>query len=349
MTLLVFLLVLSFLVCIHELGHFVMARRAGVKVEEFGFGYPPKMWRFFKDKRGTEYTVNWLPFGGFVRLHGEDAEASQVTNGDTVAFYAKKKRVRLVIIVAGAVMNFIFGAVAFGILYSKSGIPEQLGYVLVEEVTADTPAAKAGLVRGDTIYGLMTDGVLAPIKTTIEFQTELAGRAGQTVTLSLGEGKTKDVYVRKTEERPEGQGALGVAITDFRLMQYPWWQMPVRGMWIGIKAAFGFGVFLLEALGKMLYDWVATGVAPKDVAGPVGIVHLAQKEGLLTSGWEMILNFAAILSINLGVVNLLLFPALDGGRAIFVLLEGIIKKEKLAKVERAANMVGMALLLLMIV
>lgn len=348
MTVFWFILVLSFLVFIHELGHFVMARRAGVRVDEFGFGYPPKMFRFWKDKKGTEYTVNWLPFGGFVRMNGEDPDTTQM-GVDPTAFYAKKKRARLGIIVAGALMNFLFGAVAFGILYTKSGIPTNLGYVLIEEVKEGSPAHAAGLKEGDRVKELMIDGARESIVTVDQFVTKISEYKGKTVDLGLVDENSVQVYVRMDSEIPEGQGALGVAITDFEMKHFPLWQMPFRGMWVGIKAAFNFGLFLLQALGSMFYNLLFMGVVPKDVAGPVGIIHMAQKENLLTSGWEMILNFAAILSINLGVVNLLPIPALDGGRAVFVLLEGLIKKEKLAWFERRANTIGMALLLLMIV
>lgn len=349
MTLFWFVFILSFLVFIHELGHFFMARRAGVKVEEFGFGYPPKMFRFWKDREGTEYTVNWLPFGGFVRMSGEDPDSGELDARNQSAFYAKNKRARLGIIVAGAVMNFIFGAVAFGILYTKSGIPTNLGYVLVEEVKNDSPAFVAGLKQGDIVRELVVAGSSEEVNSVTGFVQRVSEFKGSTIQLRLDDDKLLDVYVRTDAEIPEGQGALGVSITDFAMKQYPLWQMPFRGMWVGTKAAVNFGVFLLQSLGKMFYDMIFMGIVPKDVAGPVGIVHMAQKENLLTSGWEMILNFAAILSINLGVVNLLPIPALDGGRAVFVLLEGIIKKERLTWLEKRANAAGMILLLLMIV
>lgn len=358
MTLLIFVLVLSFLVFVHELGHFFMARRAGVRVEEFGFGYPPKMFRFWKDKKGTEYTVNWLPFGGFVRMYGEESDGvtsavktstDSQNSGETDAFYSKKKRARLGIIIAGAVMNFIFGAVAFGAIYTYSGIPTNLNHVLVEEIVADSPAEAAGLVVGDRVVGMLVGDSEVKVNTVSGFVDEVSKLKGNEVPVLLDDGRQVLVYARMDEEIPEGQGSMGVAITDFEMKHYPLWQMPFRGMWVGIKAAVAFGGFLLGALGKMFGDLFFSGIVPKDVAGPVGIVHMAQKENLLTSGWISLLNFAAIISINLGVVNLLPIPALDGGRAVFVMLEGIVGKKRLAKVEQRANAVGMGLLLLMIV
>ncbi|MFC1653310.1 RIP metalloprotease [Patescibacteria group bacterium] len=349
MTLLIFLLILSFLVFIHELGHFVMARRAGVKVEEFGFGYPPKAITLFTDKKGTEYTFNWLPFGGFVRLHGEDGS---VNTDESHAFYSKKKRKRLGIIVAGAIMNFVFGVVAFGAIYTKTGIPTNLEYVRIDEITEGSPAEQAGLVVGDRVVAVSHEGDKKEVKTNEDFILTLSGKRGAEVTLEVdgeNENEQKIVYVRKEDEIPEGEGAIGVAITDFEMRHYPIWQMPFRGMWVGLQAAVAFGVFLLGAIVTMFKELIFSGIVPKDVAGPVGIVHMAQKEGLLTSGFVSILNFSAILSINLGVVNLLPIPALDGGRAVFVMLEGLVGKKALEKIEQKTNTVGFILLLAMIV
>lgn len=355
MTLLIFLLILSFLVLIHELGHFVMARRSGVRVEEFGIGYPPRAVRLFTDKHGTDYTLNFLPFGGFVRLYGEETPES----GDGVVeedarelFYRKPKRVRLAIIVAGAVINFLFGAVAFGAIYTKTGIPTPLEYVKVDEVVSASPAEAAGLVAGDKILGITPVDEFLTISSVDQFVNFLREHRGQEIVLDVerdGERIHQPIYVRSQEETPEGQGAIGVAISDIEFRHYPLWQMPFRGMWVGLRSAVGFGWFLLGALGGMVRDLVFFGVVPKEVAGPVGIVYVAQKEGLLTSGWLSILNFSAVLSINLAIVNLLPFPALDGGRALFVLIEGVFGKPIKPGLERWANGLGMGLLLLLIV
>jgi regulator of sigma E protease len=290
-----------------------------------------------------------LPFGGFVRMSGEDPDAGELDVRNQGAFYVKSKRARLGIIVAGAVMNFIFGAIAFGVLYTKSGIPEYFGHILIERVAEGSPAEEAGLSVGEKIIGVVIEGQNVAVADFEQLSGVLEPVQGKKVGILLDGGVIREVYVRTDNEKPKDQGRIGVGGADHTMKQYPLWQMPFRGMWIGTKAAVNFGVFLLESLGKMFYDMIFMGIVPKDVAGPVGIVHMAQKENLLTSGWEMILNFAAILSINLGVVNLLPIPALDGGRAVFVLLEGFIKKERLTWLEKRANALGMILLLLMIV
>src|SRR3990167_7784255 len=150
MTLLIFLLILSVLVLVHELGHFLMAKRAGILVEEFGFGLPPRIWG--KKIGETIYSVNWLPIGGFVKLFGEDAEpviSSQLSVNR--AFFNQKKRVRLAVLIAGGVMNFGLGVVLFSVIYSRLGIPTKTETVRVMEVLADSPAAQAGIKSGEVV------------------------------------------------------------------------------------------------------------------------------------------------------------------------------------------------------
>jgi len=345
MTLFIFILILSFLVIIHEFGHFITARKFGIPVEEFGIGYPPKLIRFYTDKHGTDYTLNWLPFGGFVRLYGEEEGAPSKAEKKGTPFYKKSKKIRLAVIVAGAVVNFIFGAVAFGIIYTKTGIPEPFGHIRVDEVAQGSPAQEAGLVPGDIIVGSNND----KLTNINDFLLTVSESTGQTILLSLEGKEPVETYVRTQEETPQDQGALGVTISDTDFVHYPFWQMPFRGMWVGLKSAVTFGIFLLGAIGGIFAQLFRTGALPEGVAGPVGIVHLATQENLLTSGFLSTLNFAAILSINLAIVNILPFPALDGGRALFIFIEKAIGRKLKPKLEYWANMSGMALLLTLII
>lgn len=350
MDILIFLLVLSFLVIIHELGHFISAKKAGIRVDEFGIGYPPRALTLYKDAAGTEYTVNWLPFGGFVRLYGEDgpptpeASEGQVLSLKNSAFFVKPVWQRLIVVLAGALINFVFGVLVFGGLYTKLGIPAPYNYVKVAEVVADSPAAKAGVLAQDTIRAVIVDGNRTEVKTSSEFIEQLALNQGKTVTWDLGDGNSRQVYVRRQDEIPEGQGATGVRVEDFEMKFYPTWQMPFRGMWVGLKAALNFGYVILQALGTMLYDLVTKGVVPKDVSGPIGIGHMVQKEAALSQGFMAIINFAAILSINLAIINILPFPALDGGRAVFLLFEGITRRRVKPEFEQWVNTAGFLLL-----
>lgn len=349
MTIVYFLLILSFLVIIHELGHFLTAKKAGIKVEEFGIGYPPKAITLYTDKAGTQYTFNWLPFGGFVRLYGEDGmNTAEAT--DAMAFFNKPVLWRMMVVAAGALVNFAFGVLAFGAIYSHVGIPTDFGHIRVDEVAQSAPASEAGIEVLDQIGSVSYGDQTVDVETFDSFVTELGRHRGETVSLYLiNKDKSVDVYVRREDEVPEGEGAIGVTVSDYELRQYPWWQMPVRGMWVGLKSAIGFSVFLLQSLGDMMADLVLRGQVPTEVAGPVGIVDEAGKQGILTQGWLDRLNFAAIISINLAIVNMLPIPALDGGRFVFLVYEGLTKRRIGPELERKINTYGFVTLLGLII
>jgi len=341
------------LVLIHEFGHMVMAKRAGVRVEEFGVGYPPKILSLFKDKSGTEYSLNLLPFGGFVRLLGEEGEESGLKKTGK-EFYTKSKKERLMIIMAGAVMNFLFGVVAFGAIYTKIGIPEAIGAVEVIGVAKNSPAETAGITVGDKVTGVYGDDFSEKTTDFITFAQATSKHAGEEVWISFERETAKydtPVYVRKVDEIPEEEGAIGVTMKDTEFIFYPIWQRPFRGMWIGLQQAIVFGMFLVGALGTMLRDLFVSGVVPAEVAGPVGIGHAVIRNQLLTRDLISVknINFAAVLSINLAIINMFPFPALDGGRVVFVLLEGVMRRRVKPVIERWANMAGFGLLLLLIV
>jgi regulator of sigma E protease len=353
MTILIFIIILSFLVLIHELGHFLTAKKFGIKVEEFGMGYPPKALTLHKDKDGTEYTLNWLPFGGFVRMFGEDgALTSEGKSTQGKAFFDKPVWQRMIVIIAGVSVNFIFGVIAFATIYTIMGIPTVIDGVKINQVANGSPAQEAGLQSGDIITQIQTDELQFPIQDSAGFIAAAQQLAGETALVQFEraeQSQTTEVYVRTKEEVPADQGSIGVVINDFELKRYPTWQMPFRGALVGLQSAVEFGVLLLKSLGGMVANIFTQGKLPVEVAGPVGIVHMAQKEGILTSGWLDRLNFAAILSINLAIINLIPFPALDGGRFIFLIYEGIRRKRINPKIEHYANFAGFLLLISMIV
>ena len=308
MAIISFLIILSILILVHELGHFLMAKRYGIKVEEFGFGYPP---RFFGiKKRGTIYSLNFLPFGGFVRLKGEDL---------------KPKRVRLLVLLAGVVMNFLLGVVLFAAIYTKLGIPEKVDYLVVTAVAKDSPAEQAGIKEEDK---------LVDFKDTDKFIEFINEHRGEEVSLRLKEGREILVTPRLAADTPQGEGALGIAITNVDTVLYPLWQRPFRGMWFGLKEAVSWGREILTSLAK---------INAKDVAGPVGIYEISKD--VTKQGFLAILQFMAILSINLSILNLLPLPALDGGRLIFIGIEAVMKKRVKPEWEQAVHLAGIVLLI----
>ena len=336
------------MVLIHELGHFLVAKWAGVKVEEFGLGYPPRVWG--KKIGETIYSLNVLPFGGFVRLFGEQ-EADLSLKDKIVekfkhrALYVKGKKVRLAVLLAGVVMNFLLGIVAFSLVYSLVGIPEAVDYVVVSAVMPNSPAQEAGFREGDKVFTINGQ----EIKQVNDFVSLMDKNKGQESQIeierrkvSADKGEKMIIKVTPRTNPPEGEGALGVLIANYDNIFYPWWQMPFRGAWTGIKEAVAWGVAMVVGVGTMLVQLITRGMAPQ-VAGPIGIYKITSM--VSQQGALALIKFTGILSINLAVVNVLPFPALDGGRVIFIFLEKVIGRRVKPVIEYWINFVGMALLI----
>lgn len=361
----IFIFILSFLVIIHELGHFLLARKHGVKVNEFGLGYPPKALTLFT-AFGTPFTLNWVPFGGFVRLEGEDGSESNVASEEQKPargkeFFQVKVWQKLSIVLAGPMVNFLFGCLAFSIVFSVTGIPQPLvNQARIDQIMPGSPAELAGLEKGSNISAFITaDSVRTEtpaIKDVQQFVAVHKGEMVQVVTSPVCQGVAcpeseliRELYLRKDSEIPEGQGSIGVVFADYYLVRYPWFLMPIYGSWYGIQQALELGVVMVQALGTIMTNLFTGGGVAADVAGPIGIVHQAQKSNILSSGWMMALGFAGMLSINLAIMNILPIPALDGGRALFIILGGILGQKRIEKIENYANYGGFIVLIGMIV
>lgn len=334
----VFFIVLSILIIVHELGHFVVARKTGVMVEEFGFGLPPRL--FGKKIGETIYSLNALPFGGFVRLHGETDEES-ITNPGR-AFLNKSKKTRAAIVIAGVIMNVLLAIVSFAILYSFTGIPRNTKDVKVVEIAAGSPAQTAGLVVGDIVRKV--DG--KAISSSDEFIASVEQKKGKYVVLDVETNSaTRKVTLIPRENPPAGQGPLGVTITSTEIYYPPVWQRPFYGIYFGLKDAIFWGQTVVVGLWKIVTG-LFVGQVPKDVTGPVGIFAVtsqAAKVGILA-----VVNLVGILSINLAILNIVPFPALDGGRLLFIAIEKAIGRKVVPKVEAVIHTVGMVILLLLL-
>ncbi|MBP7875751.1 site-2 protease family protein [Candidatus Woesebacteria bacterium] len=356
MSILLVILVLSFLVIIHEMGHLLVARWAKVKVEEFGIGYPPKVKELFR-WRGIPITLNWIPFGGFVRLKGEDAEVgSSVAKGD---YRAASRYRRMMIILAGVTINFLFGVLVFSAIFTFTGIPTPLNQARVSSIQDDSPAMESQFPTDVTITAIQSGSnkVLTPSVTDV--QQEILKHRGESISL-ITTGVCKDlvcdqseqryvVYVRTAEETTDGQGAVGIVFQDNLLVQYPAWQMPFRGALYGTIQAVLMGKEILFALGSLVHQLVFAGSVPADLVGPIGIAAQAQQLELANQGWLNSVVFAAMISINLAIMNILPIPPLDGGHLLFILLEPVVKKKRLEKIEYWANYSGFIILIGMII
>lgn len=343
--LIVFFLILSVLVLVHEFGHFISAKIFGIKVEEFGFGLPPRARKLF-EKWGTVFSLNWLPIGGFVKLYGEEySEGDEIVRGSSDRFYDKSARVRSVVFVAGVVMNFILGILLFATVYSVVGIPEKTERVRVEEVVKDSPAEISGFRVGDVVLEIDFDKEKVLIKETDAMVKLVTEKAGESLTVKVvdKEGKERSLLVIPRKNPPVGQGALGVVLSNTELIKYPWWQMPFRGAVVGLNEAVAWGRDIATGLGKMLYGLVTGKGVPSDLSGPVGIYQVSGQ--VIKQGFLATLQFMGVLSINLAVLNILPLPALDGGHVLFLGVEKLIGKKRKNVIEGYVNTAGMIFLL----
>jgi regulator of sigma E protease len=328
-------IVFSVLVLVHEFGHFAAAKRVGAKVEEFAFGFPP---RLYATKRGeTEYAINLIPFGGYVRLLGEEDPSA------AGSLASKTPWQRIQVLTAGAGMNILLGIVLFAATFAI-GVPvaEPVNDVTVAAVAAGSPAAAAGLRANDIIARLDAH----PIKTIADLQQFTLEKAGQETTLTIkrdGEVLPPITIVPRVDP-PAGQGALGIQIANYRtvIRSYPIWE----AAWMGVQRSLEVVAVTLTAP----ID-IARGLIPGEAARPIGVVGIAQLTGAVSSqiptqGWVPILNLTGYLSIGIAIAQLLPRPGLDGGRLVFVLLEWI-RRGKRVRPERE-GMIHLAGLLLLV-
>ncbi len=329
--------VFSVLVFVHEAGHFLAAKWRKVTVEEFGFGLPPRIWG--KKFKGTIYSLNAVPLGGFVKLKGEDPEVAGF--GDADSFRVKSKISRTAIIAAGVLGNLALAWLIFSLLFMV-GNPRISGRVVIEEVVSGSPAEVVGLQTGDTV--LTVDG--QEVSTAEELVFKVKEKAGSVVTLQIDrKGQSLQMQLVPRIEPPEGEGPLGVKIAlidpQVNLVSYPFGQ----ALW---QAASEVGRILegmLVGLVTMIQRLFTRGEVPTEVTGVVGIK--AMTDVAASMGERFFLQFIALLNLNLFIFNLLPIPALDGGRLLFVGLEAALKRKLNPKVEKIANNISLAFLLLL--
>jgi len=329
-TILIFLAILGLLVFAHELGHFITAKLSGVQVDEFAFGFPP---RLFSTKKGeTRYSINSIPLGGYVKMLGEE-DPSQPRS-----FASKKARTRLLILFSGSFMNALLPILLFSLAFM---IPQHIdvGDVTVVEVAEGSPAAQAGLQQGDIIRSL--DGHKIINRGDLSYQIQL--HLGSEVTMAVErEGVLHTVSVVPRWKPPEGQGPTGIATELNNVSQTsesyaPWRAVP--------KAATTYKDTMV-LLKNEVESWFK-GRHPQ-VSGPVGIADLTSE--VAKGGPSPLFSFTAILSINLAIVNMLPIPGLDGGRIFFVLLEKVRGGKRVSpQKEGLVHLIGFVVLILFIV
>jgi len=356
---LVFILILGLLIFSHELGHFVIARRNGIKTDEFGFGFPPRIgglvkiggkWKFIwgnKEIESTDtvYSINWIPMGGFVKIKGENGEEKK----DKDSFASKKPWTRVKVLAAGVIMNFILAWFLYSVGYVV-GNPEAVENgpsIQIVDVVEESPAGQMGLKPGDEIFKTQTlsDGSMIQINTVEDVQSYVGNFKGQEVNLKIKRGQeTLDLKGVPRVSAPEGQGSLGIELAQVSIVKYPWYQAPWLGF-LKLKEVFiTIFVVLFEALKSLFIGKAPSGL---EIAGPVKIFSLTGD--FVRLGYIYVIQFAALLSVNLGIMNALPIPALDGGRILFVLIEKIKGRPVKETTEQFFHTVGFFILILLMI
>lgn len=349
-TAIIFLIVISVLIFVHEFGHFVFAKRAGMKVEEFGFGFPP---RLFGVKKGeTLYSINLIPFGGFVKILGEEGGHEN----EPRSFSAKPILARLSVVVAGVTMNFllaVFLLMLGNFLGLRIGlIDENLALnadaknkqIQIIQVAENSPAKTADLRLLDEIVGFKINGVVKNVLSTKEVQDFVLENAGVKSVILIkraGQSLEKEILPRKSP--PEGQGALGISLALTGVVSYPWYESVWRGVYdaviLTINTILGYWLLIKTLLIK--------GKLMADVSGPIGIATMTGQAARI--GINYLIQFVAMISINLAVLNIIPFPALDGGRALTLIVEKIKGSPVNRKVENLVNTAGFVLLIALMI
>ncbi|TMB85260.1 MAG: PDZ domain-containing protein [Chloroflexi bacterium] len=383
--------VFGLLVLVHEFGHFITAKWAGIRVEEFGIGFPPRIvglrqrdeggweviWmggkRYEEDtydsrkqtpfsgtsggvstpdtpkSNHTIYSINLIPIGGFVRMPGENGDINDESgNYDSQSFAAKSAGKRLIVLVAGVTMNVLLAMVLFTFAFGfgEPNLVPQIG-----KVVPGSPAATAGIRPGDTIVSANNQPVkfFSDLQSIVnaELQADKNQHATVPVTLQIrrpGSAELISTTVNVREHPPAGQGPMGIEAGGKVVFDsIPVWQAPLRG----VQYTFQITTDFLRAIGQMI-----TGALPFQVAGPVGIVRITGEvaQSVPSEGWWPILSLTAVLSLNLAIINILPFPALDGGRVVLVLIEVLRGGKRLRpEVEGMINFAGMLMLLTLMV
>lgn len=345
LSIIIFILFLGFLLLLHEVGHFFVAKIFKVRVEEFGLGYPPRLWG--KKIKGTIYSINWLPFGGFVKILGEDT-TNEKPSADSLL--AQKPWKKFLIMVAGIGLNFLAGIIFLAIGYmiglpavSDGGnTPVDNVHLSVLAVEEGSPAKSADLMAGDVFLEVKSDteAIKSPIG-VVEFQDFVERYKGEEILFTI-EKSNKDIIDKSILVRanpPEGQGSLGIAIGEVGVVQYSFFE----SIWQGTKMAGRFFASTFVAIFMLIKGIFIKNNVAGSIVGPIGIAVMGGQTVQL--GWGYLLQFLAGLSVSLAALNLLPIPALDGGRILFIAIEKIIRRSVSAKLENSFHGVGFILLI----
>jgi len=330
-----FILILGGIVLVHEFGHFIFSKLFGVYVYEFSIGMGPKLLHFKKKNGETEYCLRLIPIGGFVSLAGEDADDNSKIAKDR-KLYSKPVWQRFIIMIAGATFNFIF---AFVLLFVMALIYGSISTKpIIAEVSKEYPAYEAGIEAGDRIISIDDQKVASWNEVQLYIQTSEGKELDIVLKDKNGQEKEVSLVPDKIEDE-EGNVSYVVGISLDSTVR--------KGFKSSIKYAFETTISLYKLMLTTLKQIFTGGVSASDLSGPVGIYTIVDEQS--KQGLESIMYLTAYLSMNVGVINLIPFPAFDGGRVLFLIIEKIRKKPVSAKVEATVNSIGFALLMILMI
>ncbi len=355
MTIIAFLFALSIIITVHELGHFLAAKKSGILVEEFNIGFPP---RLLSHRFGeTLYSLNLIPIGGYVKLFGEDDQMSKLPSSlQKRAFFTQSWPKKLLVVSAGVLMNFFLGVLIFASIYSYLGIPQKVPHVQIIGIAPNSPASQAGLKPGNVIVAV--NGKL--VKTPQQLIAETSHYHGQKIILTVANklpshaathspNQTRHYFQARVLVRahpPKGQGGLGIVISNHIITHPPFWKRPFLGTIAGLRESFFWGQQVTAGLWILLRQ-LLQGSIPRSIAGPIGVYRISQQIET-QAGWLAWIHFFGILSINLAIINILPLPALDGGQLVFVILEAVSRRNLNPKLKILVNQIGLLGLLFLL-
>lgn len=352
MSVLLFLFILFVLILVHELGHFLAAKYYDMRVDEFGIGFPPKL--FGLKKGETEYTLNALPIGGFVKILGEDLAEATTVEEQQKSFAAKNRWAQAVVLVAGVAMNVLLAFFLFVVIYLV-GVPSAVSEaeatsaarLVVTEVLADSPAATAELPAGATVTALQSDGSSLSELSPSAFANFASTHAGKPLQLTYqlgGEEMVVDLttatnVIADDPTRP----AIGTALSLVETKSWPLGQAIIKAGETTVNSL----IAIVVGVSQLIASAFTLSADLSQVVGPVGIVGLVDEAA--NFGLISLLSFTAFISLNLAIINLLPIPALDGGRLVFVAIEAVVRRPINPVWMMRVNFAGFTFLILLMV
>lgn len=343
---------MAVLILVHEFGHFIVAKKSGIRVDEFGLGFPPKI--LSKRFGSTLYTLNLIPFGGFVKIFGEDPHSEVISDADrSTSFYYKPKWIQALVLVAGVTMNVLFAwlVISLGFMIGMPSSPDYSGFgkvtnlhVVVTNILPDSPAQKAGLIPGDEFLELASNGQTLEIPNlTAKNVQDFINDSGNTLTIrySRNGDSSKQATLEPSSNIIEGKKAIGIAMDELGILKLS----PPLALLEGARTTMLLVKETITGLAGFFWKVVTFRSDFSEVSGPVGIASVVGQARSL--GFVYLLTLIALISINLAVINLLPFPALDGGRLFFLLIEAIIRRPLPESLVRRANFFGFVILIIL--